>query len=215
MKMLTAGALLALSSGALANLSWSFDADAEGWGTLNDAELFTWDGAVGNPAGAIRARDQGLGDIWYFAAPAVVAGNRAALYGETISWDILGLRGSQTSIPDRADVMLVGGGLEIGIDADVQPLLLSGWTSWSVEMSVADDWRIISDIDDGDLSATVATEAQILSVLSDLEGLYIRGEYTNVADDEAAIDNVIITPTPGAAALLAIAGLCAASRRRG
>ena len=213
MKMLSAAIVLALAPAALANLSWSFDADAEGWGTLNDAELFTWDGAVGNPDGAIRARDLGLGDIWYFAAPDVVDGDRSALYGETISWDILGLRGAQTSIPDRADVMLVGGGLEIGIDADVQPLLLSAWTSWSVEMSDADDWRIISDIDDGDLSATVATEAQILAVLSDLEGLYIRGEYTNVADDEAAIDNVIITPTPGAAALLAIAGLCAARRR--
>lgn len=214
MKQLSAAIVLALSSAALADFSWSFDADAEGWGTLHDAENFMWDGAIGDPAGAIRATDDGAGPIWYFAAPDVVDGDRAGFYGGSVSWDILGITGNQTTIPGRADVILIGGGLEIGIDADVQPLL-TGWTSWSVEMSDTQDWRIISDLEDGDLSGTVATEAQILTVLSALDGLYIRGEYTNGGGDQSAIDNVVFTPTPGATALLAVAGLCAATRRRG
>lgn len=211
-KQICTAFVLALSPVALGGYSWTFDTDAEGWGTLNDARDFTWDGSLGNPAGAIRARDIGDGRIWYFAAPGDFAGNRAGFYGGVINWDILGIQGNQTSIPGRADVMLVGAGLEIGIDASVLPLN-SGWTSWSADIDEQAGWRIINSLANGTLSATAATEAQIRAVLADLDGFYIRGEYTNGAD-QSAIDNVWFVPSPGAFALLGMGGLIGAGRRR-
>lgn len=211
-KLICTAFVLALSPVALAGYSWTFDTNAEGWGTLNDARDFMWDGSLGNPVGAIRARDIGDGRIWYFAAPGDFAGNRAGFYGGVINWDILGIQGNQTSIPGRADVMLVGGGLQIGIDAGVLPLN-SGWTSWSVGIGEHADWRIISSLANGTLSATLATRAQIRAVLADLDGFYIRGEYTNGAD-QSAIDNVWFVPGPGGLALLGLCGVMNVRRRR-
>jgi hypothetical protein len=201
-----------LSPLAVAGFSWTFDESDEGWGTLNDAREFAWTGALGNPPGAIRARDIGDGRIWYFAAPDEVLGNRTGFYAGSIRWDVLGIQGNQTSIPGRADVMLVGGGLQIGIDLAVVPLL-SGWTTGSTTVSSTENWRLIDSLDNGTLSGTVASQAQIRAVLADLQGFYIRGEYTNGAD-QAAIDNVSFVPTPGALALLGVSILTGARRRR-
>jgi MYXO-CTERM domain-containing protein len=195
------------------SISSTFDTDAEGWGFIHDARLFTWTGDLGNPAGAIRATDQGDGRIWYFSASADYLGSRSNFYGGLIAWDVLGITGNQTSIPDRADVMLSGNGITIGIDADVQPVL-NQWTSWSVDVHEIADWRIITNVGNGTLGS-VATASEIQSVLADLTGLYIRGEYTNGADS-AALDNVLFAPipTPGAIAVLGLAGLASGRRRR-
>ena len=197
---------------AAADIEWTFDNDSMGWGTLNDARNFEWDGTIGNGPGAIKARDVGDGRIWYFSAPTAELANLGGMYGGEISWDALGIQGNQTSISPRADVMLFGAGLEIGINVGEIPLL-SGWTSWSASIDASSDWRLISDVGDGDLGATQATEAQIRAVLADLQGLHIRGEFTNGAD-RSALDNVRLVPAPGGLALLAIGGLGICRRRR-
>lgn len=211
--MLVAGCAFVASCGvASADVSWSFDSDAQGWGTLNDARDFAWDGAIGQPAGAVRARDVGDGRIWYFAAPVVDVSNAASMYGGEIGWDILGIQGNQTSITGRADVMLVGAGLEIGVSASVQPVN-GQWTSWSVAISEGAGWETISSLGNGTLSGNAATEADIRAVLADLQGFYLRGEYTNGAD-QTGLDNVYVIPVPGVAGVLAVAGLGVARRRR-
>ena len=206
------GVLGLTACGASAGVAWSFDADAQGWGTLNDARDFAWDSNIGQPAGAIRARDVGDGRIWYYAAPVVDISNASGFYGGAIAWNILGIQGNQTSIANRADVMLTGGGLSFGIDVDVVPVN-SQWTSWSASVSEAAGWRIVSSTSSGSLSSTAATEADIRAVLADLTGFYIRGEYTNGAD-QTGLDNVSFVPTPGAAGLLGLFGLGAVRRRR-
>jgi uncharacterized protein (TIGR03382 family) len=204
--------VLGLSLPASASASWTFDADAEGWGTLNDAQDFMWDGSIGNPAGAIRARDVRDGRIWYYAAPTADLGVVSNLYGGEISWDILGIQGNQTSITNRADVMLVGAGLEIGVVLPVQPVN-DTWTSWSVLVDAASGWAHVSSLSSGQFSGTAATEAEIRAVLAGLENLYIRGEFTNGAD-QTALDNVSFIPTPGSVAVLGLGGLAVSRRRR-
>ena len=143
---ITAGvAASVLAAAASAQVS-TFDTDAEGWGTFSDATNFTWTDAVGNPAGAIRASDQRAGDIWFFAAPSASLGDKSDAYGQTLSWDILGLVGNQTSISPRADVMLVGGGLELGIDLGVLPLT-TGWTGWEVTVVGPDNFSDTGTLD--------------------------------------------------------------------
>lgn len=210
--------LLAMASvaglaSASQSISSTFETDDEGWGFLNDARLFTWTGDLGNPAGAIRATDQGDGRIWYFSASADYLGNRSNFYGGLIAWEIAGITGNQTSIPDRADVMLSGNGITIGIDADVQPVN-GQWTAAWVDVHEIADWRIITNVGNGTLGSE-ATPFEIQSVLADLTGLYIRGEYTN-GGDSAAIDNVLFAPipAPGAMMVLGLAGVAMGRRQR-
>jgi hypothetical protein len=192
--MLAIGVAAGLACPTLGDVASTFDTGDEGWGTLNDATGFTWDANTGNPPGAIRARDIGNGQIWYYSAPAAFLGNQSL--AATLSWDIQGIVGNQTSIPDRADVMLLGAGRVIGIDADVQPLN-GPWSSWSVAFD-ASGWESVSSLTSGVLSGTGVTQAELNTVLADLTGMYIRGEYTN-GSDATALDNVVLTviPAPG------------------
>lgn len=206
-------AVIATATTALADLGYTFDADAQGWGTLNDATGFTWDGTNGSPnPGFIRARDVGTGAIWYFAAPVVDLTNLSNAYGGSISWDVLSITGAQDDFQERADVMLVGGGLMIGISTGAQPVN-GQWTSSSASLHVSSPWMMVSSLANGTLSATAATAGDIQTVLGSLTGLYIQGEYTN-GGDAAGIDNVqIVVPAPSAAALLALGAISQRRRR--
>jgi hypothetical protein len=166
----------------------TFDVNDEGWGSLNDSQNFQWDGGIGNPGGAIRAHDVGAGSVWYFSAPATYLGDLGGAYGQLLSWDLLGISGNHTTLPDRADVMLSGAGMTVGINVNVQPV--NGvWTSWEVTIG-AGDWRVITSLGSGELGTTTVSEAQMRAVLSELTALHIRGEYTNTFGDRMALDNV-------------------------
>lgn len=180
----------ALAAGTVAS---TFDTDAEGWGTLNDARDFTWTDAFGNPAGAIRATDVGNGQFWFFSASDPFLGDKESFFGGELQWDIYGIVGNQ-SLTNRADVMLTGGDLSIGIAAGVAPSL-GGWSSWEVMLTPSTGWRIVNSLSAGTLTSTPVSEEQMRVVLADLTGMYIRGEYTNGADS-AAIDNVRLVPPP-------------------
>lgn len=213
MYALTAAVLSVAAASASAQIMSTFDTDAEGWGTLNDARDFLHTSALGNQPGAIPANDRGTGAIWYYAASTDYLGDRTGNLGGSLSWDILGITGDQTSISARADVILSGAGMTIGINVGVQPVN-DQWTSWSV-MLQADGWRTVSDLSDGDLSATAVSHADFASVLADLDGLYIRGEYTN-GSDATALDNVVLTiPAPGAWTVAGALLLAGRGRRRG
>jgi len=203
----------AIASPALAGVTYSFDTDDQGWSVANDGTGFMWDSAIGNNGlGAIRARDVVSGNIWLFSAPTDVQGNLSALYNTSISYDILGITGSHTNLGgDRADIILTGAGLSIGIDAGTQPVN-DQWTSASALVSADADWKIISAFSDATLSGTLATQQQIESILADLTGLYIRGEYTN-GGDATAIDNVNFVPAPSTLALLGLSTLGLRRRR--
>jgi hypothetical protein len=194
-----------------AGVTWSFDEDAAGWGTLNDAREFAWDGSIGQPSGAIKARDIGDGRIWYFAAPVADISNASGMYGGEIGFDNMGIQGNQASFSDRADVMLVGGGFEIGVSFGVQPVN-GQWASWSVAVNDASGWEHVSSLSSGSLTGNAVSESAMRAVLADLQGFYIQGEYTNGAD-RSALDNAYFVPAPGAVALFAGLGLVASRRR--
>lgn len=211
--MKCAGLLLAsaIASTAVAGI-YTFDSDAQGWSLANDGQDFAFDGTIGNPGGAISARDIVSGSIWFFGSPTVEAGNRSELYGNAVTWDILGITGNHTSASTGADVMLTGNGMQIGLDMGVLPVN-GQWTSWSALIDESAGWQTVSSFSSATLTGTIADEAMIRGVLSDLTGVYIRGEFTNGADS-TAIDNVSIVPAPGALALMGLSGLVAGRRRR-
>lgn len=211
---LPALSIIALAATAHAGVAYSFETDAQGWSIANDGTGFTWDDSIGNNGlGAIRARDVVSGNIWLFSAPTEDLGSLSGLYNNSISYDILGITGSHTNLGgDRADVILTGAGISIGVNFEVQPVN-DQWVSASVLVSESADWRMISSFSDATISATTVSQEDLQAVLADLTGLYIRGEYTN-GGDATAIDNVDFIPSPGALSLLGFGGLVAASRRR-
>jgi hypothetical protein len=205
-------AAAALTLPATATIVSTFDNDTEGWGTLNDAHSFMWTDTIGNPPGAIRATDNTAGQWWYFAASNDYLGNKSGYYGGELSWDIMLIVGTHNS-GGRADVMLVGGGMSIGIDLAVSPVN-GQWTSWSVTLDANEgDWRHVNQLTHGTLTSSVVSEAQFQTVMSSLTGLYIRGEYTT-GPDAAALDNVMLIPGPGVLAMLSIGLMGIRSRRR-
>ena len=91
--------LASLTAASFGGVAYPFETDAMGWGTVSDATGFMWDGTIGNGGlGAIRARDQVGGDIWYFSAPEDDLGNISGLYGNSISYDLLGITGKSSTI---------------------------------------------------------------------------------------------------------------------
>src|SRR5690606_33101419 len=106
MKTILTIAALGLVDGASAcaagSIASTFDADAEGWGTLNDARDFVWTDEFGDPGAAIRATDIGTGEYWFFSASEAYLGDRSAFMGGLLSWDIYGIVGNQNA-NTRAD----------------------------------------------------------------------------------------------------------------
>lgn len=205
-------AAVVFAGSASAQAISTFDIDAEGWGTANDGINLAWESAIGNPAGSISADDRGSGTIWYYVAPTQFLGDQSEAFGMTLSFDILGIRGGQTSIPNPADVILLGAnGDEVGVNLDYNPNL-DDWTTQSVTLNTSADWRNVTSLSGGSLGSEVATNDRIAAVLADLSGLWIRGEFTNTANDSTALDNIVLVPAPSAAALLT--GLATLRRRR-
>ncbi|MEM9064199.1 MAG: laminin B domain-containing protein [Planctomycetota bacterium] len=208
--VLTGLMLASVASVSDGSITSTFDSDAEGWSTLNDAQGFMWRSDVGNPLGAIRANDIGNGDYWYFAASDDYKGDLSAFYGGTLSWELLGIVGNHLD-DEPAEVMVSGAGLMIGIDIDYLP---TNGTWAGAEVSLfADSWRLVDDSSDGDLSTTAVTEQQMRDVLADVTGLFIRGEFTT-GGDSTALDNVMLVPTPASGFLMGLGSL-AMWRRRG
>lgn len=200
--------LLCLVETAPAAIVSTFDTDTEGWGELNDGAI-AWNGDFGNPAGSLRGRDLVNGTVWYFRAPEKFLGNHSDLYGSSLNYDIwLSIFNEPADDVTRVGDVVIRGtnNLQLkwlGADHQAQT-----WTTQSVKLDVTAGWRRKSD-------SGLATEAEIRSVLADVELLAIRGEYHSGAD-HAFLDNVALgVPEPSSfAALLGLASLLAVSRYR-
>ena len=171
-----------------------FDTDAEGWTIANDGNP-AYVATGGNPGGYFGATDQGSGQYWYFRAPASYLGTRSAFYGGELRYQLKQFSGfGNVSQPW---VVLSGGGLTLIYDASTAPG--NDWTSFTIPLNATDTgWHIVangcwintvSTPELCDFLGGTPTEAQFVSVLSSLDTLLIRGEYTD-GGDSAGLDNV-------------------------
>ncbi|MFG0246875.1 MAG: laminin B domain-containing protein [Phycisphaerales bacterium JB052] len=157
----------------------SFDTDSEGWSTDKDARDFRWEATGGNPGGFIAADDIGSGEYWRFAAPSAYLGDRSSSYGFALSYELKQL-GTVGTVTNQNDIEIVGSGMTLSYQFAVAPG--GEWTAFSVDLVPGVGWMVGSD---------PASEAQIRSVLSDVTGLSIRGEY-RVGADSCGLDNFVL-----------------------
>lgn len=205
-------ALLALSLPAQARAavraSSDFSTGDDGWllngdTTSSTPTLIT---TGGNPGAFLRGTDTVDGDFWYWLAPAKFRGNASSSYGQTLTFD-LRMRGTGPVV-NQSDVLLSGGGVTLALDLAPAPTD-PAWTTYTALLHESAGWRV------NNLSGAPATQAQVMTALSNITSLRIRGEFIN-GTDSGDLDNVIMNavPEPAAAVALLAAGLLLPRNRR-
>ncbi|MBU0579915.1 MAG: alpha/beta hydrolase, partial [Candidatus Margulisbacteria bacterium] len=158
-----------------------FEIDDEGWTIVENEPSIIPDyyPSGGNPGGYISDKDAAL-DPWYFLAPSKFLGDLSSFYADTLRFDMKqSLNGQQI----YHDILLNGNGITIFYDFSYYPGL--SWTPYSVPLDEFSGWKSLT-------SGLPATKLEILTVLSSLDSLKIRGDFYNgTLWDTTAIDNVI------------------------
>lgn len=184
--LLAAVWLLFLSGGSAKTVSSTFDGGAEGWTVVGDAQ-----GASNQPVhhdrggadgGWISSTDDVSGGVWYWNASPEYLGDRSGFYGGTLSFELN--QSATDSQFDAVDVILEGDGLRIGYDfgnASTHPG--TNWTAYEVPLT-EEGWVALE-------TGEPATREEVERVLSDLEGLFVRGEY-RTGGDVGGLDEVVL-----------------------
>jgi len=158
-----------------ASVQSTFAQGTEGWTVSGDAQ---GDSVVPrNKGGALLAKDNESGGVWYWKAPEKFLGDKSGAYGKTLSFS---LRQSATDSQFKTeDIILQGGGLKITHNLDHHPG--RAWTYYSVPLS-PDHWKT---------AGGVVTKDQMHAVLSNMKALYIRGEFRD-GEDTGGLDYVVL-----------------------
>jgi len=219
---------LAGSAGAQALVQSTFDADTQGWtsigfnasGTPFSSPSLTWVGSAGNPGGAVRY-DSPINPPYtaFFLAPANVDAALHSAIGGGISWDLSTFHNPSATFligNGRSDIIIRAGADSIRqiVTAPFGPPINGSFAHYSLDFGAASGW-LFNGI------TTLATQAQIDSVLLDADTMQIRADYWDRnLPTSSVLDNVAISapiPEPETYAML-LAGLgmlgFAAARRK-
>lgn len=200
-RLVFAASLLSLGAIASAQIS-SFDTNDEGWiidsftnPAGNDFSILStsavvYNAAGGNSGGYISKTDPDSGDF-YFIAPSAFLGNKSG--ATTLSYDIIynGTVDYQTH-----DVVLVGTAKKLIYHANPNIVPNANWSSISVSLSPASTWL-------NGIGGPAATASDFSEVLGNLQGIYIKGEYTVGVTETTGLDNVHLDPVPEPASIVA------------
>jgi alkaline phosphatase D len=166
----------------------------------------------GNPGGYISVDDLELGMTWFFLAPAKFLGNQSAAFGGSLQFDLSMAGDPNAPRINQPDARLIDtdSGLNLVFDASPDPSFFPNWSSFTIPLVIASaGWKV------GNLAGPAATDAQLLTALSSLDVLRIRGEFFSGGNppDTGSLDNVKLVQSstvPEPASLLLIgAGLIA------
>ncbi|HMJ70881.1 MAG TPA: gliding motility-associated C-terminal domain-containing protein [Cyclobacteriaceae bacterium] len=183
---------------AEAQIISDFTSNQDGWTTPGDADAtIQYSATGGNPAGHVYGSPYvlilGATTLYvpyYFVAPGKFTGNRSAYYNGTLRYDV---QQSTTGTPSQtAEVAILdngGVGLYYYPTAPFQPPAPAAWTTFSVRLNNATGFWKTADSPTG----PVATEAQLLNILTSLATLEIRGLYRQ-ANVTTRLDNVTLYP---------------------
>lgn len=162
----------------------SFDSDPDGWTIYDDGSGPVYYPAGGVSGGYIFGSDLGTGQYWYWNAPAKFLGDKSAYYNGGLSFYLYQTNTSVQS--NRTDIILVGGGITLNYDTPYNPGLT--WTYYSVTLRENAGWINAA-------TGTAPTQAQMQTVLANLQTLRIRGEYRS-GPDSSGMDEVLLTAPP-------------------
>ncbi|MEZ4944846.1 MAG: gliding motility-associated C-terminal domain-containing protein [Cyclobacteriaceae bacterium] len=189
---------LLLFVGVNAQITSTFNSNAQGWTTPMDADAtIGYSTTGGNPNGHVFGTpyfiNLGAGSIYfnfYFVAPSGYLGNRSAYYNGTLRYDI---QQSTSGIANQYAEVTIASGAGVTLyyypTVSNQPSSPPLWSTFIVIMNNTLGFWKTADSPSGPL----ATELQIQNVLSDLTSLQIRGLYRD-ANTTNRLDNVALSP---------------------
>lgn len=207
--------LLAICSAVEAQVSSNFDggAGADGW-VASIADTYGYSTTGGNPGGYMFADPYGLvlgaGSIYYayFAAPAKFLGNKSAYYGGTLRFDAYepSSGGALSTMPEVIIENATGVGIYYYPTPSFRHAAPATWTTFSLRLDASTGyWKTANDP-----GATAATQAQIQSVLSNIQTLQVRALF-RAQNIIVRLDNVILTPRINITTQPASTTVCAGS----
>lgn len=177
--------------GKTTTTSSTFDTNTEGWTIFGDAQV-EYVASGGNLGGYISATDQSTGITWFFEAPTKFLGNISAAYGQLLTFELKQSRTDNQNDVNTGDAIFNSNIIpDIVLVKDELMLLYNfpgspgtSWTPHSVRLDEFDGWR-------NDATGHPATQVELITVLSSLTALWIRGEYRS-GSDTGGLDNVIL-----------------------
>jgi len=203
-----------------------FNSSLDGWQAYafadpNTTVVYSANGGVGGTGAAILDEPANGANDYFVAAPKFT-GDLSAYYGGTLSLDMK-LNPAWDGSGEAAMVILTGtynsSPLSIGYlpPTNQDPNAVS-FTSYTFDLDTDTPWSLttLSDF----TSSTIATSAQIQSVLGSVTMMRVLGDWTDVQDHDI-LDNVQLTaavPEPSSIVLSGLAGaaaICLHRRRRG
>ena len=199
---------------ANAQITSTFDSDADGWTFYNasfTSIAVTHNSANGNPGGYIsatyasnsgttNANTNNNNQVWF--APAKFLGSHLVRsFGMNLKFD---LQQSQAGAVSGFDVVIQNANNYIYFNLPVKPAVAPAWSSYSLTLDETIAWKYNS-------GGATATRQQIIEILTNVTSIEIRGTYaTNVAYT-SGLDNVVLeqrtlTSAPVASSLSATSG---------
>ncbi len=174
-----------------AQITSTFDTDADGWTFSNPAGptvTVVYLSTGGNPNGSVSvnfgANTSFTTQNWI--APSKFLGNQLVRsLGMNLKFDLQQSQaGSNSNI--NGDVRIGNGSINLVYSLPSKPALSPAWSSYSLKLDETQGWRVTAT------TGTLATRNQIISVLSNITSLEIRGAYTTNASYNSGLDNVIL-----------------------
>lgn len=184
--ILTFTAVSPFKAQAATLVSSTFDNGTDGW-VVDDfisgtSVIYTptYFSTGGNPGGYIQETDRTTGG-WVFKAPTKFLGDMSAAYNGILSFDSkMPLKGVESN---EDDVAITGAGYTLLFNNPNNPGV--NWTSYSISLNEAAGWKVLG-------TNIAPTQSQMLAVLSSLNDLRIRGEYSN-GSETVGLDNVVLS----------------------
>ncbi len=189
MKTLLSILLALLIVSAQAQISSTFNTDADGWTFLDSSPLtVNHNPSNGNPGGYVSvtysSNTTSVSESWF--APAKFLGSHLVRsFGENFRFDLQQSPAGTVS-PNKGDVRIENGGVAIVFSLPVKPAVAPAWSSYTIKLDETGGWRL------GSLTGAAATRTQIIHVLSNITSLEINGSYITNASNVSGIDNVVL-----------------------
>lgn len=186
---------------ATAQISSTFDADADNWtffnGATGSSTPGTFNNSGGNPGGFVSMTYSSNTSITVqsWIAPSKFLGNQVARsFGMNFLFS-LQQSTTGTNSNTNGDVRIESGGQVLVFSLLSKPSVAPAWSAYTLRLDETQGWRM------GSTAGALATRSQIIQVLTNITAIEIRGTYVTNATYTSGLDNVVLeqrtlTPPP-------------------